>query len=135
MKTILSMALVLIFSCSDNPEQASQSSELPFEEVKFGTLESSVAPDSFAKFPGGNEGIMNYFSSNIKRSDSTVHGRIVVSFVVDMEGNVREIKIRKGINESFDAEVMRVIKSMPKWKPAIKDGVPISIEYLQPFRF
>jgi protein TonB len=137
MKDLLPIILLFFIACSGDRDKKLPSTkpEAAYEEVKFGTENTSEVPDSFAKFPGGGDGIIKYCIKNIHVSDSTVKGRIVVSFIVNTQGEVQDAKIRKGINEEFDKEVVRVIKSMPSWEPAIKDGMAINIEYLQPFRF
>ena len=63
-------------------------------------------------------------------------GRILVSYVLSEEGTVTQVKILSGVNPSIDAEVMRVVKSSPKWeKPAMKEGVPVSVSYVIPMVF
>lgn len=106
-----------------------------FEEVVFSLSDQSAAPDSFAKFPGGKNGLLSFYRENINISDTSVHGRILVQYIIDAEGNVQSVTVLKGISPSLDAEIVRVVKDMPKWKPAYRNGIPVSIEYQQPFRF
>jgi TonB family protein len=63
-------------------------------------------------------------------------GRLLVSYVLSEEGTITQVKILRGVHPSIDAEVMRVVKSSPRWeKPAMKEGVPVTVSYVIPMLF
>jgi len=91
------------------------------------------------KFPGGGAELMKYLSSNIKypveAHKAGIQGRVVVSFVVNKDGTVKDAKIVRSVDKSIDAEALRVISAMPKWQPGYQDGKAVSVRYTVPVTF
>ncbi|CAN5909002.1 energy transducer TonB [soil metagenome] len=91
-------------------------------------------------FPPKDPGLDAFFVKNIKypqaAKDDGIQGTVVLTFIVDTKGDVRDIKIAKGVNPLLDREVLRVAKFMPKWEP-VKDENGEIVEYLynKPVRF
>ena len=83
-------------------------------------------PDQVAKFKGT---VMRYLAKNIKypaeARANRVTGKLIMSFIIEIDGTVSNIKLIKGIGFGCDEELLRVFEKMPKWKPGIKDGVPV----------
>ena len=102
--------------------------EYAFEQVE-------VKPE----FPNGNDGLVKYLSENIKYPKKAlkngVTGKVFVQFVIDKTGKVTNVVAVRGVEKSLDKEAVRVIKSMPKWKPGMKDGNPVKIKYTIPINF
>lgn len=90
-------------------------------------------------FPGGIAELMKYLSSNIKypveAHKAGIQGRVVVSFVVNKDGTVKDAKIVRSVDKSIDAEALRVISAMPKWQPGYQDGKAVSVRYTLPVTF
>jgi hypothetical protein len=84
--------------------------------------------DQAATFPGGFKVFSEYLLKNT-RSVSKVNGRVVVSFIIDVNGEVVDEKVDSSLNEDCDKEALRVIKFSPKWIPALKDGKEIRSAY------
>ena len=95
--------------------------------------------DSQPEFPNGNDGIVKYLSENIKYPKKAlkngITGKVFVQFVIDKTGKVTNVTAVRGVEKSLDKEAVRVIKSMPKWKPGIKDGQPVKVKYTIPINF
>ncbi len=91
------------------------------------------------KFPGGENALMEYIGSNIKypqeAQDKDIQGRVFVSFVVEKDGSIGEVKLQRGIGGGCDEEAMRVVKNMPKWEPGMQDGKPVRVSYQLPVLF
>lgn len=87
-------------------------------------------------FPGGIAKFYAYFTSNFKISEENkkVTGRIIVSFVVDTDGNLHDIKILRGINESLDKEALKVLEASPKWIPGEHQGQKVKVAYSLPIK-
>lgn len=83
------------------------------------------------EFPGGKTELYKYIAKNVRQGNKD-HGKIIVSFVIDQQGDAVDIMIVKGINEYIDNEVKRVIRDMPKWKPGTQLGVPVRALYSLP---
>ena len=88
-------------------------------------------------FPGGEQKLMEYVGKNIKypqiARESGIQGRVFVSFVVEPDGSVSNVKLLRGIGG--DEEAMRVIKNMPKWKPGKQRGKAVRVSYQIPVMF
>lgn len=83
--------------------------------------------------------VLDFISKNIKYPDemrkNNVSGTVYVDFVIDEKGKVTDVKVDKGIAPALDNEALRVIKSMPDWKPGTKDGKPVKMKITIPISF
>ena len=90
-------------------------------------------------FNNGEGELMAYLQNNISYPDraksAQVTGRVVVAFDVDVNGNVANIEVEQGIGFGCDEEAVRVVENMPRWKPAIQNGVPKPIRMRLPIAF
>lgn len=90
-------------------------------------------------FPGGNGAMMAYLANNVKypkvAAENGVQGRVVVGFIVEKDGSLSDVKVKRGVDPSLDREAVRVVKSMPRWNPGKKDGQPVRVEYTLPVTF
>ncbi len=103
-------------------------------------LERMKAPDKYPTFKGkGTEAFSAWVSAHLKYPKDAkaahIDGTVHVKFVIGTNGGVQEVEVEKGVFPSLDAEAVRVIKSSPKWKPAVKDGRPVRIVYHLPVIF
>lgn len=91
-----------------------------------------IVVEHMPEFPGGQDSLIRYISSHMVISDNAqetgVSGRIYVTFVVDKSGKVRDAAVRRGLTAELDAEAVRVIKSMPNWKPGTQRDVPVNVQ-------
>lgn len=96
-------------------------------------------PDVMPVFPGGDEGLMNYISQRLMYPKSAqeqgIEGRVQLRYVIDKDGAVKNVEVVKSVDPACDREAMRVIKGMPKWTPAQKDGVSVATYYTIPILF
>ena len=77
--------------------------------------------------PYGLDSLMNYFNNELKRKSlSQTQGTLLVAFEIDSIGKPAAIKILQSLSEEVDIEIIRLIKSMPNWQPAIMNGKPVS---------
>ena len=92
--------------------------------------------DEQAKFPGD---FRQYLANNIIFPDAAqendVSGKVIVSFTVEKDGAVSDIKLIRSLGFGCDEEVIRVVKKMPNWSPARKDGKPVRSRMLLPVAF
>jgi len=90
-------------------------------------------------FPGGDAALMKYLSENVKYPALAIkaqeQGRVVVSFTVEKDGAISDVKVARSVTPSLDAEAVRVIKAMPKWTPGKQDGQPVRVRYNVPVSF
>ena len=90
-------------------------------------------------FPGGMEAMIQFISSNIQypadAQKQKVDGRVLVNFVVEKDGSITEVKVIKPAFPSLDAEAIRVVKAMPKWKPGYQRGQAVRVQFTMPINF
>ena len=90
-------------------------------------------------FPGGEQKLMEYVGKNIKypqiARETGIQGRVFIGFVVEPDGSVSNVKLLRGIGGGCDEEAMRVVKSMPKWKPGKQRGKAVRVSYQIPVFF
>ena len=105
----------------------------PEEEEIFMVVEESP------EFPGGYEAYLQYLKKNIKYPaicrDNNIQGRVIISFVVNKDGKIVDAEVVKGVNPSLDKEALRVISTMPNWKPGKQRGKPVRVKYSSPVNF
>lgn len=92
------------------------------------------------EFPGGQNALFKYLSQTVKypaiAKENKIQGRVLCQFVVNKDGSISDIEvIQSGGDASLDKEALRVIKSMPKWKPGKLNGEPVRVKYVLPITF
>lgn len=95
--------------------------------------------EEMPEFPGGMKALMDYLSTNVKYPEAAkqagISGRVTTVFVVGEDGVIRDVKVVRSVSPELDAEAIRVMSSMPKWKPAKQDGKPVPVRYTVPVNF
>jgi periplasmic protein TonB len=95
--------------------------------------------EEMPSFPGGEAELFKYLGKNIKypqmATDAGISGVVYVTFVVDKDGKIRDVKVLRGIGGGCDEEAVRVVKSMPSWKPGKQRGKAVTVQYNLPIRF
>lgn len=81
------------------------------------------------KFPGGDLAFLKYIEQSLIIPPMTPEGRVVISFVVDKSGSLRDIEIAKGLTPQANAEAIRVISAGKKWSPGIYNGRPVNLRH------
>lgn len=91
------------------------------------------------EFPGGQEALMKYLSTNMKypakAQENGIEGRVLVKFVVNTDGTISDAAIQKSVDPDLDAEALRVVNAMPKWNPGKKDGEVVRTSFTMPIVF
>ena len=95
--------------------------------------------EQMPSFPGGQSALLQYLSSNIKypvvAEENGVQGRVIVTFVVERDGSITDVRVVKSVDPSLDKEAQRVVKSMPKWIPGKQNGSAVRVKYTVPVTF
>lgn len=96
--------------------------------------------EEMPEFPGGTQGLFQYLSENVKypviAQENGIQGRVVCRFIVNTDGSITDIEVlRSGGDPSLDKEAVRVISSMPNWKPGKHKGKPVRVRYSVPVSF
>lgn len=109
------------------------------EEVAEIEDEVYVFVEEQPSFPGGEEELYKYLRSNIQYPElaraNNVEGKVFVQFVVEKDGRITNVKVLKDIGSGCGAEAMRVVKSMPKWKPGKQRNQAVRAQFSLPISF
>lgn len=91
------------------------------------------------EFPGGNTAMMKFLSDNIKypviAQENGIQGRVITNFVVERDGSITDVQVVRGVDPSLDKEAVRVIQSMPRWKPGQQRGSAVRVRFTLPVVF
>lgn len=91
------------------------------------------------EFPGGMGELMKFLQVNIRYPKEAqakgIQGRVIVQFVVNSDGSICDEKLIKSVDPQLDAEAIRVIRSMPNWKPGMQKGKPVRVRFTLPVTF
>jgi protein TonB len=95
--------------------------------------------EQMPSFPGGPSALFEYLSKNIKypvvAEENGVQGRVIVTFVVEKDGSITDVRVVKSVDPSLDKEAQRVVKSMPRWIPGKQNGSAVRVKYTVPVTF
>lgn len=136
-------------SCS---QDASQTEDAKEEVVAPVSPEAKEAPaDSTAKeevfmvaeqmpeYPGGMKEMLKFLQENVKYPENAmknnVQGRVIVQFVIEKDGTPTEFKVLRSVDPDLDAEALRVLQTMPKWKPGMQKGQVVRVKFTVPVSF
>lgn len=95
--------------------------------------------ETMPEFPGGATAMMKFITDNQKYPVSArkngIQGRVTVQFVINTDGSVTAVEVIRGIDPALDKEAIRIVKSMPKWKPGMQRGKAARVKYTIPVNF
>ena len=109
------------------------------EEEEIVEAEIFKVVEEMPEFPGGAAKMMEYIQKNIKypmmARESDIQGRVFVNFVVEPNGEISNVEVLRGIGGGCDEEAVRVVKSMPNWKPGKQRGSAVRCAFTVPIIF
>lgn len=118
-------------------EYVYEAPEIEEEEIEEAEIFLSV--EEQPEFPGGAPKMLEYIQKNIKypmmARESDIQGRVFVNFVVEPDGSISKVKVLRGIGGGCDEEAVRVVESMPKWKPGKQRGTAVRVSFTVPIVF
>ena len=96
--------------------------------------------EEMPEFPGGGmSAFMDYIKTNMRypasAKENGTQGRVTVQFVVDEDGSIKDSKVLRSVDKDMDAEALRLINTMPKWKPGRQKGQPVAVKFTVPVMF
>lgn len=98
-----------------------------------------VVAENAPEFPGGEDSLYAYIARNIVYPEAAkkekIEGRVFVTFIVEKDGQVSSVKLLRDIGGGCGEEAIRVLKSMPKWKPGTQRGKPVRVQFNLPVSF
>jgi protein TonB len=130
-----------------NNDGAKPDGDMDVHPVKTGGTGNTVIADNKPAMPHVwveqmpvFEGDLNTFlSRNLRYPDAArengIEGRVIIKFVVNEDGSVSNAMVERGIGGGCDEEALRIIRSMPKWKPGKQNGMPVKVFFTQAIKF
>jgi protein TonB len=107
--------------------------------------EEEEGPDFFTivedmpAFPGGDAGLLKYIAENVDyppiAKENGITGVVYISYIVDKQGNVTDVKVVRGADSFLDKEAVRVVKTIKGYKPGKQRGKPVPVQFTIPIRF
>ena len=132
-------------SAKGNTEVPTEDVEIEIKEEKPQVIEQKVEAEIFTVveeqpgYPGGEEARMKYLKESIRYPEEAkelgIQGRVFVTFVVEVDGSITDVRVLRGIGGGCDEEAVRVVRGMPKWVPGKQRGVPVRVQFNLPIRF
>jgi periplasmic protein TonB len=90
-------------------------------------------------FPGGQTGLSKFLTRNLRYPYAALkkadEGIVYLSFIVDANGQIEDVRVMKGVSKELDEEAVRVVRLMPNWEPAMEDGELVKVKFALPLRF
>jgi protein TonB len=130
------------FDYSENLPQEKKTTATQTKEPQKADQEQDqvfMVVEQMPEFPGGELALRDFIAKAIKYPDDAIkagtQGKVYITFVVSKEGKVVDPKVARGVSPSLDAEALRVVKSLPIWKPGQQKGVNVAVSYTIPIAF
>jgi protein TonB len=112
----------------ENPEPLVPAENKPFIRV-----------EEMPEFPGGWQALLKYIGQNIRypseAQNNNIQGKVILQFVVNSDGSVDRIEVLRSVHPSLDSEAVRVVKTLPRFKPGKQGGIPVPVWYSLPVTF
>ncbi|MGD0340615.1 MAG: TonB family protein [Bacteroidales bacterium] len=115
------------------------------QQVKEEVQEAEAEPEPFVvveempMFPGGDAALLAYIGEHTNypevAKENNIQGRVIVRFCVTSKGGVNQVSILKGVDPELDKEAMRVVSTLPPFKPGKQGGKPVPVWYMVPITF
>ncbi len=106
------------------------------ENIEIHTLDGI---ENYPEFPGGHSAFIKFLSRNLKYPGSAVEkgieGKVLISFIIEKNGRLSNIKILRGIGYGCDEEAIRVLEKSPEWRPGIQNKQKVRVAYTLPINF
>ena len=122
------MAVLCLMTASAQKTVVSQSKQNVYDMV-----------EQMPEFPGGMPAMIDFLQANLKYPDDAIKqnvgGRVLVMFVVEPDGSLSNVGVARKVFPSLDAEAIRVVKTMPKWKPGKEKGKSVRVNFTLPIVF
>ena len=122
------MAALCLLTASAQKTVVSQSNQNVYDAV-----------EQMPEYPGGMSAMMEFLQTEIKYPQDAIKqnvgGRVMVMFVVEPDGSLTNVRVARKVFPSLDAEAVRVVKSMPKWKPGKEKGREVRVNFTLPVVF
>ena len=95
--------------------------------------------DEMPEFPGGMEALLSFIGKSVKypvvAQENGIHGKVYVNFVINTDGSVSEARVLRGVDPALNQEALRVVNSLPRWRPGKQSGNAVRVSFNVPINF
>jgi protein TonB len=123
--------IVIAVAAGEGPKQAAV--------VEDNTVYENISIEMQPAFPGGMGKFYAYLRKSVKyppmATENNIQGKVFLSFVVEKNGDLTDIKVDRKLGGGTDEEAIRVLKASPRWTPGIQNGNPVRVKYNIPISF
>ena len=123
---LLFLLMVLVGASAQNPKTSNKA-------------EAYTVVEKMPQFPGGEDSLNTFIGRNLHypviAQENGIQGTVIVRFVVKNDGSIGDVEIVRSLEPPCNKEVIRLVKSMPKWSPGKQNGVAVAVWYTLPVHF
>jgi TonB family protein len=134
----ITITLIITFSAVKAQTKAFPP-DVDIKEPVYSTVQESPQQEIAPEYPGGISKFYRYIQDSLKYPEKArrknIQGKVFISFVVDKDGSLTNVKVIKGVSSEINAEAIRLIKESPKWKPGMQNGNAVRVQYAAPIPF
>ncbi len=129
-----------IDSAKEKPQENAIAEQVPKTQEQSKTNEEVVTDAEIKpEFPGGHSAMLRFIYTHLQYPQAAIkqriQGKVICSFIINKDGSISDIRLEKGVYIFLDDEAIRVIKTMPSWKPGTTNGKPVRYRYYLPLLF
>ncbi len=140
-KIVLSLFIFILGlnTCFSQGNEDSNTTIIPVESSQESDAVNFYVIEQKPEFPGGEKAFYKYLAENIKYPEEAkknkIEGTVWVEFIINKKGKIKNVKVIRSANPVLDKEAVRVIKSMPDWKPGKQHGKYVNVKFQAPISF
>lgn len=109
------------------------------DEEETAEAEIFMVVEESPQFPGGDEARIRFLAENIsypaEAREASIQGTVYITFVIEKDGTIADVRVLRGIGGGCDEEAVRVIRKMPRWLPGKQRGKPVRVQFNMPIKF
>ena len=133
---LLAISLIAVFACEQDKQEKQNTNQLKSASTREDVF---VVVEDAPEYPGGVLELRKFLAQNVKYPaealKNSTQGKVYVTFVVNKDGSVSDAKIARGVDPLLDAEAVRVVNTLPKWKPGRQSGRDVAVQFTVPINF
>ncbi|MBS1530132.1 MAG: energy transducer TonB [Bacteroidetes bacterium] len=139
MKKTLLICLISFLALSVRAQTKDSPPSVDLKEPTDSVQSQKSLKDAEPEYPGGVGAFYRYIQDSLRYPEKArrknIQGKVFLSFVIEKDGSLVDIKVLKGVTSDIDAEAIRLIKECPKWKSGMQNGKPVRVQYSMPINF
>ncbi len=138
-KHLITMAVFGLSTAFAQAQQTDSTASKPEETKVMQKDEPFSIVEQMPEYPGGEAAMHKFIGNNLRypidAMQNKISGVVITRFIVSKTGEIKDATVLRGVSKSLDNEALRVINQMPKWKPGMQKGEPVSVFFTMPIRF